>query len=105
MNVKDLYFDVLCENEDKDIIDKIVLAIKKDGFDISQFSLVLVECYTWEFISRKNTGRGFQLFYDPNMVNEPIPQYQLINGSVAYSFNRLIHALILSVACMSVLVS
>ena len=87
MNVKDLYFDVLCENEDKDIIDKIVLAIKKDGFDISQFSLVSVECYTWEFISRKNIGRGFQLFYDPNMVNEPISQYQLINGSVAYSFN------------------
>lgn len=29
MNVKDLYFDVLCENEDIDIIDKIVLAIKK----------------------------------------------------------------------------
>ena len=29
MNVKDLYFDVLCENEDKDIIDKIVFAIKK----------------------------------------------------------------------------
>ena len=42
MNVKDLYFGVLCENEDKDIIDKIVLAIKKDGFDISQFSLVSV---------------------------------------------------------------
>ena len=29
MNVKDLYFDVLCENEDIDIIYKIVLAIKK----------------------------------------------------------------------------
>ena len=52
MNVKDLYFDVLCENEDKDT--------------------VLSRIHLMQELRR---------------------------------FNRLIHALILSVACMSVHVS
>jgi len=41
MNVKDLYFDVLCENEDIDIIDKIVLAIKKMASISVSFHLVI----------------------------------------------------------------
>ena len=87
MRIEDLYIDDLCENEERIIIDAIASTIEEDGFDISHFSLFSVEGYTWEFVSNRNAERGFLLFYNPKVVNKPIPQYQLLNGSVAYSFD------------------
>lgn len=87
MNIVDLYENELCENEKRDVINRIISFIKSDGFNVDMFSLVSIEHYVWEFISNSDTNRGFLIFYNPRVVNTPIPQYQLFNGCVYYSFD------------------
>ena len=45
MNIEDLYTNVLCEDENKGTIDRIISFIKSDGFDMENFSLVTIENY------------------------------------------------------------
>lgn len=87
MNISDLYDDEFYEEKEKYIVDKIATFIKEDGFDISSFSLFSAEDYIWEFVSDNDTNKGFLLFYDPQVVNEPMPQYQLYSGCVYFTFD------------------
>ncbi len=87
MNINDLYMNELCEDEEKSVINEIVSFIKQDGFNIDYFSLTSLRDYIWEFTSNNDANRGFLLFYNPHIVNKPVPQYQLHNGCVYYSFD------------------
>ena len=77
----------LCEDEEKSVINEIVSFIKQDGFNIDCFTLATLENHIWEFTSNNDANRGFLLFYNPHIVNKPVPQYQLHNGCVYYSFD------------------
>ena len=87
MCIDRLFNNELCEDEDKRVISRMISFIKNDGFDVRGFSLTSIENYTWEFTLIKDATRGFLLYYNPFIVNQPVPQYQLYNGCVYFSFN------------------
>lgn len=87
MKINDLYAHELCEDEERETIDKIAALLKEDGFDISDFTLVSTTNNTYEFIENSNPDRGFHIFYDSRVLLLPIPQYQLHCGCVYFSFD------------------
>ena len=87
MEIEDIHKLDLCEDIRKDELEVVVKMLNDDGFNISGFTLYQIENGVWDFVSTKDSGRGFQLFYDPKAVNKPIPQYQLHNGNIYFSFN------------------
>ena len=84
MHINEIYNSY--EGQDTLIPDKIVHKIQKDRFDITGFHLALVCNNTWEFISNDDSQRGFLLFYDPQVVNDAVPQYYLQSGCVCLAF-------------------
>ncbi|WP_022755855.1 hypothetical protein [Butyrivibrio fibrisolvens] len=87
MKIDDLYTHELCEDENPETINKIADMLRKDGFDISDFTLVSTISDTYEFIKDSNPDRGFLIFYDSRVLISPIPQYQLHCGCVYFSFD------------------
>ncbi len=87
MKKSELHSHELCSDESPKIISKILDFLEQDGFDISNFTLVSTSNYIYEFIHNIDQRRGFTIFYDPQVLLTPVPQYQLHTGSIFFTFN------------------
>ena len=86
MKIDDLYISEITEDLTKSDINKVASFIRKDGFNISGFSLNSIDNYTWEFLKDSDRNRGFQIFYNSKVCEKPAAEYLLGCGSVFFSF-------------------
>ncbi len=87
MAIEEIYNSKPCKGIDANDIDTVVSFIRNDGFSVEDFLLFSAEGGVWEFVKNSAPQKGFIIYYNPSVVNEPIPQYQLKNGNVYYSFD------------------
>lgn len=84
MDINELYSQEYNEeNQDGKIVADF---IKQDGFDMAGFSLFQVVSGIWEFVSNENPQKGFLIFFDSKVENEPVAGYEIMCGSVAFTY-------------------
>ena len=86
MDINELYsqeYNEENQNQDGKIVADF---IKQDGFDMAGFSLFQLINGTWEFVSNENPQKGFLIFFDSEVENGPVAGYEIMCGSVAFTY-------------------
>ena len=83
MNINELYQP---QHNERDCSGQIVADfIKRDGFDITPFSLFQVINGTWEFISEQAPQKGFLIFFNPDIECRPVAGYEILCDNIAFT--------------------